>query len=326
MTVRATTREADNASSSTSVRDVSVHVYNVNDAPTADADEYTFIPNTPLTIDPGSGLLTNDFDEDGDALAVIITKAPQHGTLTIHDDGTFTYVPDQDFFGTDSFEYVVTDGTATSDPANVDIMVGGVLQENPPADPERPDPKFKTVTRGRTIDSVTGSTSASPLATTPPTSSSASIRSDNSVDLAGHQRTGDAISVNRVADGYEGSYVAVRRDVEEIKKESGTDAIEDFDNLNTTSVLWKNLDEMHERTEESSISGRLIVGVASLLVAAGTYAYVQCSFWAGHLITSLMSIMPGWKFLDPLPVLDKQEKEEAEQDPESLASLLDDEE
>ncbi len=71
------------------------------------------------------------------------------------------------------------------------------------------------------------------------------------------------------------------------------------------------------------MSGRLIVGVAALLVAAVTYAYMIWTIWGGYLITSLLSMMPGWRFLDPLPVLDHSQDEVGD-DQESLASLLDD--
>jgi hypothetical protein len=38
-------------------------------------------------------------------------------------DGSFTYTPDKDFTGTDSFSYTVTAGGATSAPATVTLTV-----------------------------------------------------------------------------------------------------------------------------------------------------------------------------------------------------------
>ena len=40
------------------------------------------------------------------------------GTVTIAADGSYTYVPDADFSGSDSFSYVVSDGAGGSDQAN----------------------------------------------------------------------------------------------------------------------------------------------------------------------------------------------------------------
>lgn len=53
---------------------------------------------------------------DNDALATTVSLAtpPTHGTLTyFNPDGTFQYVPDTDFVGTDSFTYNGNGGTAT---------------------------------------------------------------------------------------------------------------------------------------------------------------------------------------------------------------------
>jgi len=45
------------------------------------------------------------------------------GSLSFNPDGSFTYTPNTDFFGSDSFTYRVTDGLATSNNATVTIVV-----------------------------------------------------------------------------------------------------------------------------------------------------------------------------------------------------------
>jgi filamentous hemagglutinin family protein len=62
--------------------------------------------------DPTSGnVLGNDSDLDGDSLTVVLDGiAPQHGELTLNEDGTFTYTPDAGYVGDDSFAYLITDG------------------------------------------------------------------------------------------------------------------------------------------------------------------------------------------------------------------------
>ena len=37
---------------------------------------------------------------------------PAHGTVMLDADGSFTYTPDANFAGTDTFTYVATTGTA----------------------------------------------------------------------------------------------------------------------------------------------------------------------------------------------------------------------
>ncbi|MFM9276809.1 Ig-like domain-containing protein [Paenibacillus jiagnxiensis] len=65
-------------------------------------------------------------DPDLDPLQFIISSDPSHGKVAITDEseGMFVYTPEQDFTGTDSFEYVVTDGIVTTDPATVRVHVG----------------------------------------------------------------------------------------------------------------------------------------------------------------------------------------------------------
>uniref|UniRef100_UPI000371A544 T9SS C-terminal target domain-containing protein n=1 Tax=Anaerophaga thermohalophila TaxID=177400 RepID=UPI000371A544 len=59
----------------------------------------------------GSSLLDNDTDPDGHELSIntVPVSFPENGTVEINPDGTFTYTPNQAFFGTDSFEYEICD-------------------------------------------------------------------------------------------------------------------------------------------------------------------------------------------------------------------------
>ena len=52
---------------------------------------------------------------------------PANGTLTLNSNGTFTYTPDTDFEGVDSFTYTASDGTNTSVTATAQITVGDGL-------------------------------------------------------------------------------------------------------------------------------------------------------------------------------------------------------
>ena len=67
---------------------------------------------------PISGqLLTNDFDPQADniVLTSFPTRLPQHGTVTLNPDGSFSYLPVTDYNGADQFDYeVCDDGTPTA--------------------------------------------------------------------------------------------------------------------------------------------------------------------------------------------------------------------
>ncbi|MEZ6061200.1 MAG: Ig-like domain-containing protein [Planctomycetaceae bacterium] len=101
---------------------VTITVNPVNDAPVAGDDESETDEDTSVVID----LLANDNDVDGDELTVGITGGPVNGTLTENEDGTFTYTPAENYFGTDTITYTVTDGELLSNEATVTITVNPV--------------------------------------------------------------------------------------------------------------------------------------------------------------------------------------------------------
>jgi VCBS repeat-containing protein len=65
-------------------------------------------------------------DEDGDALTVAIVTGPTEGTLTLNDDGSYTYAPSDDFFGDDSFTFKANDGSADSNVATISLAINPV--------------------------------------------------------------------------------------------------------------------------------------------------------------------------------------------------------
>jgi VCBS repeat-containing protein len=69
------------------------------------------------------GVLLNDTDPEGDPLTALLVSDVSNGTLTLNADGSFSYTPDADFTGTDSFTYKANDGELDSDPATVTIIV-----------------------------------------------------------------------------------------------------------------------------------------------------------------------------------------------------------
>jgi hypothetical protein len=78
----------------------------------------------------GAGVLTNDFDPDGDPLTAILDTDVSHGDLTLNSDGSLFYTPDAGFNGVDQFTYFAHDGQANSvTPATVALHVksGGAV-------------------------------------------------------------------------------------------------------------------------------------------------------------------------------------------------------
>lgn len=102
---------------------VSVTVLPVNDAPTAAGDSYRARENHTLTVAANVGVLSNDDDQDGDTLSTVLVAGASHGDVELAADGSFSYVPDDNYQGADSFTYKVTDGQIETTATTVEIEV-----------------------------------------------------------------------------------------------------------------------------------------------------------------------------------------------------------
>ncbi|HEC77235.1 MAG TPA: hypothetical protein ENI33_08290, partial [Thermoplasmatales archaeon] len=96
-----------------------------NHPPVANDDYYTTDEDITLFIS-APGILANDSDADGDTLQSFLINGTIHGSLTLNSNGSFVYVPDLNFFGSDSFTYVVNDGNIDSNIATVYITINSV--------------------------------------------------------------------------------------------------------------------------------------------------------------------------------------------------------
>ncbi|WP_175471240.1 Ig-like domain-containing protein [Roseivivax marinus] len=97
---------------------VGITVTPVNDAPVATPDSQETPEDTPV-----DGQVTAE-DVDGDTLTYEVTDGPANGTVEIDTaTGEYTYTPNPDYNGADSFDVTVTDGNGGSDTVTVGITV-----------------------------------------------------------------------------------------------------------------------------------------------------------------------------------------------------------
>jgi LysM repeat protein len=92
---------------------VNLTIAAVNDMPVVTGETISTDEDTTLIISQAA-LLQNDSDvdvaTDGQVLSITAVSNAQHGSVTLNADGTISFVPDANFFGTASFDYVVDDG------------------------------------------------------------------------------------------------------------------------------------------------------------------------------------------------------------------------
>ena len=110
---------------------VTITIDDTNDAPVAVDDgpggPYTGPENTPLMV-VVPGVLGNDSDEDvpADTLTAVLDSNAANGNVALNPDGSFTYTPNPQFNGPDSFTYHVNDGSDDSNIATVSLNITGV--------------------------------------------------------------------------------------------------------------------------------------------------------------------------------------------------------
>jgi subtilisin-like proprotein convertase family protein len=80
-----------------------------NQVPVAGEDAFSTAEDTVLVMTTGS-LLTNDTDADGHTLMITGWAQPANGTLARLANGDFSYTPNANWHGTDTFTYTVSDG------------------------------------------------------------------------------------------------------------------------------------------------------------------------------------------------------------------------
>jgi len=103
----------------------------VNYPPVAKGGTYSTTKNTKLEVNVETGVLApervTDEDQFADPVeqftAELLADNTAIGDLSFNADGSFTYTPDQDQLGTDSFDYRIFDGYDWSDQATVTITV-----------------------------------------------------------------------------------------------------------------------------------------------------------------------------------------------------------
>ena len=97
-----------------------------NNAPEAVDDNFSTTEDNSLVIFI-SNMLINDIDtEDGTPIFSKIVSYTTNGTLSDNEDGTFSYIPNDNFYGNDSFVYEIKDSIGVTKIATVNIEVKSV--------------------------------------------------------------------------------------------------------------------------------------------------------------------------------------------------------
>jgi VCBS repeat-containing protein len=98
---------------------ISINIAAVNDLPVANNDNITGLEDNSVT----GNVLTNDSDLESPTLNAVVVSGPANGILTLNSNGSFTYTPNANWNGTETFTYKANDGTDNSNVATVTIAI-----------------------------------------------------------------------------------------------------------------------------------------------------------------------------------------------------------
>lgn len=97
-----------------------------NQAPVAVDDAFSTDEDAALNV-AAPGVLGNDSDGDSDPITAVLDAGPANAqSFTLNPNGSFDYVPNADFNGSDSFTYAANDGQVDSTVATVTITVNAI--------------------------------------------------------------------------------------------------------------------------------------------------------------------------------------------------------
>lgn len=102
----------------------------------------------------------------------------------------------------------------------------------------------------------------------------------------------------------------------------GIDPMEDFSMLDNSSFT-SGLDELRRSVENIDLSDKIVVGSSATVTTGISIGYVVWLIRGSVLLSTILSSLPAWRLIDPLPVISGALSEEDE-DEESLESIIED--
>jgi hypothetical protein len=87
-------------------------------------------------------------------------------------------------------------------------------------------------------------------------------------------------------------------------------------------ALMDALDRLRDGLQEQSRADALIVASTAAASLGLSVGYVLWLLRGGVLISSMLSSLPAWRLVDPLPILGRLDEDDEEADDDSLESLL----
>ena len=319
-------------------QEIEITIKGTNDEPESRSETYV-IGQSELLTALVEGVLFNDYDLDQDGLIAVLVDRPGHGTIRFNSDGTFIYSPDRSFFGIDQFTYVANDGTENGKLTTVLIVIQGL---DNPIDARNSLGTASSDAVGDSNNEAKTRDSDEEESVDDQESDLESVDTISAVvvdETVGQETDGDVAGQDEEASGESGlpnaqdAAVVLHRlansrqsfDPAEMQRLSRL--LEDTNSLSLSFDayhLWNLSGEPGQDKDTTELGGQkslensLVTG--SIVATAG---YVLWTLRGGVLMATMMTSLPSWKFIDPLPVLDSFNDIADGEDLDAFDSILD---
>jgi VCBS repeat-containing protein len=337
------TYRATDGSLRSSIRTVTLTVNSVNDAPVSNDESFVMDQLTVLNLNAADGVLINDLDVEFDALTAVLVDSPNNGTLVLNADGSFSYTPSATFFGEDTFTYRSNDGSLNGTIATVRIVVQQTVTSGTGGDDggttDDGTTDTNTSTDTGTTDEGTTDTNTSTDTGTTDEGTDASTGTTDSVlpGFAGTRTEGTGTESDSTTDSAtdsqeesqsgtqdgESTYVVAWRvdDHGDLRDRFAGYIVEDAGNIAFTSTnvgsmvhvleqsgFWTELDNFEQDVKDSAIEQNawedLVVETTTVAGTTLTVGYIVWLLRSGSIVFGLVSSLPAWTLMDPLPILE----------------------
>ncbi|MCA9216692.1 MAG: tandem-95 repeat protein, partial [Planctomycetales bacterium] len=313
---------------------IRVNVIDVNESPIAANDSYTVTGNTSIVA--SIGVLANDVDPEGDSIIVVLVTPPAHGTLSISSNGQFSYTPDEGFVGTDVFVYQIVDGISAPSQASVQLVVEQLIAVPPvvtaaAVSSSDSSPTTEATTSGdesteaesavviqATADTDTASTLA-PLANRAAPESPAEQQNDQADGAAGIEFERQVASqAERRAELSSPSSQSIRANLVTQTIATAYSAATEY-----SPIFLQAMDELRDEVHRDELLTRVMLGSSLAATTSLSVGYVIWLIRGGVLLSSVLSSLPAWQLVDPLPVLGHlDDDEDYIHDDDSLEAMV----
>ena len=302
-----------------------IEVAPVNDAPVVADQSIAIVDDSGAAT---GNVMDNAYDVDSANLTAQLTKAPSNGTVVVNPDGTFTFTPSPGFSGTDSFEFVVSDGSAVSQAGEVIVTVGSFNSNKSEPAAVEVQPELEAEVDEQEVPETpvgqleTGKDNSSPKST-PSLVSPSTVQLVKSLDSEAEETPVEARTIAKDT----GPTFSRSEATFYVRPTSGLELAEvTFSSLTTTTAalvpeatihVISSLNTLGADLEQATDAVNLSLTTSVVSLSGVSIGVVTWTLRSGVLLASMMANLPAWRVVDPLSVLGYED------DDESLMDIVD---